>query len=63
MSPPPPQQSPQSTNMIQNSLSLSPSNQKISSNKIIAREKSNGSIQEMFNEDFNNESNSFNRTK
>ena len=63
MSPPPPQQSPQATNMMQNFPSISPGSEQVSIGKVLAKDKSNGSIQDMITANTNNEPNSFNRTK
>jgi hypothetical protein len=65
MSPPPPQQSPQTaaTNLMQNSLTTSPSNEQVSMGKVLARDKSNGSLQEAIAVNTNIDASNFNRTK
>jgi hypothetical protein len=65
MSPPPPQQSPQAaaTNVMQNSLTTSPSNEQVSMGKLLSRDKSNGSLQEAIAVNTNIDASNFNRTK
>ena len=65
MSPPLPQRSPQTaaTNVMQNSLTKSPSNEQVSMDKVLLRDKSNGSLKEAIAVNTNIDASKFNRTK